>query len=88
MNALRTGVVGVGLVYAWRCTVGLLTPPNTCKYHPTCSRYAIEAFREVGLLRGVALTVWRLARCNPWSHGGIDRVADRRLVRTPRGGAA
>ena len=33
--------VGIGLVYAWRYTFGLLTPPNTCKYHPSCSQYAL-----------------------------------------------
>jgi hypothetical protein len=63
---------GVALVYAWRWTFGLLTPPGTCKYHPSCSQYAIDAFREFGLLRGAVLAVWRIFRCNPWSHGGVD----------------
>ena len=74
---------GIGLVYAWRYTFGLFTRPNTCKYHPSCSQYAIDAFREVGLVRGGILAGWRLLRCNPWSHGGVDRVCDRSLFRGP-----
>lgn len=44
----------------------------TCKYHPSCSQYAIDAVRQKGLIRGSLLAGWRLLRCNPWSHGGID----------------
>ena len=73
--------VGIGLVYVWRWTFGLLTPAGTCKYHPSCSQYAIDAFRELGLVRGGIVAVWRLLRCNPWSHGGVDHVADRSLFR-------
>ena len=71
--------VGLGLVHAWRWTFGLLTPPNTCKYHPSCSQYALAAYREFGLVRGTLLTGWRLLRCNPWSHGGVDHAHDQRL---------
>jgi uncharacterized protein len=63
---------GIGLVYAWRYTFGLLTPPNTCKFHPSCSQYALDALRRYGLLKGSAKAGWRLLRCNPWSHGGVD----------------
>ena len=44
--------LGLGLVYAWRWTFGLFTRPGTCKYHPTCSQYALDALREYGLIRG------------------------------------
>src|SRR5215210_7571144 len=44
--------VGIGLVYAWRYSLGLLTPSNTCKYHPTCSQYALDALHRYGLVRG------------------------------------
>ena len=64
--------VGIGLVYAWRYTFGLLTPEGTCKYHPSCSQYALDALRKHGLLKGSAKAAWRLLRCNPWSHGGVD----------------
>ncbi|TMJ96780.1 MAG: membrane protein insertion efficiency factor YidD [Actinobacteria bacterium] len=52
-----------------------------CKYHPTCSRYALDALGEYGLLRGLLLAGWRLARCNPWSHGGVDYARDQTLFR-------
>lgn len=61
----------------------LISPalPPRCKYYPTCSAYAEQAVRELGIVRGVILAAWRLARCNPWSHGGVDELADRRLFR-------
>ena len=71
--------LGIGLVYAWRYTFGLLTPSGTCKYHPTCSRYAIDAFRTYGFYKGSVLMIWRLLRCNPWSHGGVDYVEQQTL---------
>ena len=78
--------LGIGLVYAWRFTFGLLTPPGTCKYHPSCSQYAIDALREHGLVRGSVLAGWRLLRCNPWSHGGVDYAHDQTVfpLRLPR----
>lgn len=80
---------GVALVAAYRYTVGPLLATlggglagaPRCKYHPSCSRYASDAFRSHGLLRGGVLAAWRLARCNPWSHGGVDRVEDQQLFR-------
>lgn len=61
-----------GLVHVWRWSGGLLTPPGTCKYHPTCSQYALDALRAHGAAKGSLLACWRLLRCNPWSHGGVD----------------
>ena len=58
--------------------------PQRCKYHPSCSQYAVTAIRRFGILRGLVLTAWRLLRCNPWSHGGVDFVEDQRLF-APRG---
>jgi uncharacterized protein len=53
--------------------------PRRCKYEPTCSRYAVEAIRQYGILRGVVLAGWRLLRCNPLSHGGYDPVEAQRV---------
>ncbi len=53
--------------------------PARCKYYPSCSEYAIQAVRSYGILRGVVLAAWRLLRCNPWSHGGVDFVEDQAL---------
>jgi putative membrane protein insertion efficiency factor len=55
--------------------------PRRCKYEPTCSRYAVGAIREYGILRGLVLAGWRLLRCNPWSHGGYDPVEAQRVFR-------
>jgi hypothetical protein len=52
-----------------------------CRYYPTCSAYAEQAVRELGVVRGGILALWRLARCNPLSNGGVDTLEDRRLFR-------
>jgi putative membrane protein insertion efficiency factor len=44
-----------------------------CKYYPSCSNYAATAINRYGL-KGLAMASWRLLRCNPWSHGGVDYV--------------
>jgi putative membrane protein insertion efficiency factor len=56
--------------------------PARCKYYPSCSEYAVQAVRRYGILRGVVLAAWRLLRCNPWSHGGVDFVEDQKLFRS------
>ncbi len=61
-------------VYAYRWTLGAFVPAGTCKYYPSCSQYAIDALRKHGLLKGSLMAVWRLLRCNPWSHGGVDHA--------------
>jgi hypothetical protein len=43
-----------------------------CKFHPPCSEYASDALRKYGPIRGSLKAAWRIARCNPWSHGGVD----------------
>jgi putative membrane protein insertion efficiency factor len=62
--------------------------PRRCKYEPTCSRYAVEAIRSYGILRGVVLAAWRVLRCNPWSDGGYDPVEAQRVfkIRAHTGG--
>jgi uncharacterized protein len=50
-----------------------------CKYHPSCSAYALEAYREFGFVRGTVLATWRLLRCNPWSHGGVDYARNQKI---------
>lgn len=55
--------------------------PRRCKYHPTCSAYAVDAVREFGVMRGIVLAGWRLLRCNPWSRGGVDYAHDQKVFR-------
>lgn len=51
--------------------------PARCKYYPTCSNYAVQAYKKHGFFKGTILAVWRLLRCNPWSLGGVDYVPDK-----------
>ena len=73
----------VGLVRVYQLVLSPLLG-NRCKYHPTCSQYAIDALREHGFVRGTVLAGWRLLRCNPWSHGGVDHARDQTLFRARR----
>ena len=50
--------------------------PRRCRYEPTCSAYAVESVSRFGVLRGSLLAVWRLLRCNPFSHGGFDPLPE------------
>jgi putative membrane protein insertion efficiency factor len=70
------------LVRGYRLLISPLVPRTLggrCKYHPSCSQYALDALREYGFVRGAVLAGWRLLRCNPWSHGGVDYARDQRL---------
>ena len=55
-----------------------LSPMKTtrCPYVPTCSQYGLEAIQKHGAIKGSILAAWRILRCNPFSHGGIDPVPD------------
>lgn len=74
----RLGRAAAMPIEAYRRVVSPLLPAR-CKYEPTCSAYAAQSIREFGILRGLVLAAWRLLRCNPWSHGGFDPVADQRV---------
>jgi uncharacterized protein len=68
---LRWALVGAILLY--RGTIGRLLA-GRCRFHPTCSAYALESVRTHGALKGVGLAIWRVARCSPLTSGGIDPV--------------
>ena len=63
----------IGIVKAYRL---LLSPwlGSSCRFEPTCSRYAIEALQQHGAAAGSYLTLRRLVRCQPWCEGGCDPV--------------
>ncbi len=63
----------LGLVKLYRATVsGWLG--GQCRFYPSCSHYAEEAIRTHGAARGMALAAWRIARCGPFTDGGVDHV--------------
>jgi uncharacterized protein len=66
----------VGLLRAYRFAISPLYG-QVCRYHPSCSAYALEAVTVHGSLRGVGLGLRRLSRCHPWSAGGYDPVPAR-----------
>jgi hypothetical protein len=63
----------LGPILLYRATLGRLMV-GRCRFHPTCSAYAIDAIRAHGALKGLALAVWRVARCSPLTAGGLDPV--------------
>jgi uncharacterized protein len=60
----------------YRLMLGPLVGPS-CRYLPSCSHYAEDAIKTWGPLRGAALAAWRIARCHPFSAGGLDPVPER-----------
>lgn len=66
----------IWLITLYRKYISPLKRP-CCRFTPTCSQYAIEAIEEWGAIRGLALAVWRILRCNPFGRGGIDPVPRR-----------
>ena len=67
----------ISLINFYRKNISPLKKP-CCKYIPTCSLYAIQAIERFGAFKGSALALWRILRCNPFSHGGYDPVPDKK----------
>ena len=68
--------LGVVLLVAYRKVVSPLYG-DVCRYYPSCSAYGLGVVQQFGLIRGSAMALWRMLRCNPWARGGIDDVPDR-----------
>ena len=62
-----------GLVRVYQLTFSSLVG-NCCRFQPTCSEYARQAYQKYGFFKGTWLTVKRLLRCHPWAKGGYDPV--------------
>lgn len=71
MSLARGAVLGTLRLY--RRAVSPLLPP-ACRFHPSCSCYAIESVEKYGVLRGLGLALRRLAKCHPFHPGGYDPV--------------
>jgi len=65
----------IGLIRAYQLTLSPLLMPS-CRFHPSCSAYALGSIRTHGAIKGALLGGWRLLRCNPWNAGGLDPVPD------------
>ena len=63
----------IGALGVYRKWISPLLPP-ACRFHPSCSEYAMGAIEQHGVWRGAGLTLCRLARCQPFSRGGFDPV--------------
>ena len=74
--------VMIWLVGLYRKYISPMKPP-CCRFTPTCSAYAVEAFEKRGFFIGTILTVWRILRCNPFSKGGFDPVPEKGLRNRP-----
>ena len=82
MNKLNQALHFIGRVLAWVLIQPIefyqrfITPytPASCRFTPTCSEYARQALLKHGPIKGLALTIWRILRCNPWGGSGYDPV--------------
>jgi hypothetical protein len=68
----------VGAIHFYQKWISSSFAPR-CKYYPSCSSYAATAIENYGL-KGLLMSAWRLVRCNPWSHGGVDYVVIKEKV--------
>ncbi|MDH3252177.1 MAG: membrane protein insertion efficiency factor YidD [Ignavibacteria bacterium] len=64
--------VVVFILRAYQAAISPFLPPNTCRFYPTCSQYAIDAVRKYGALKGTYRAVKRVGRCHPFHPGGYD----------------
>jgi len=62
-----------GVIRFYQLFISPLKPP-TCRFHPSCSQYALESIKIHGIFKGAVLSLWRILRCNPFSSGGYDPV--------------
>ena len=74
----------IALVRFYQRAISHYKGGSCCKYIPTCSNYAIEAFERFGAVKGFFLAAYRLLRCNPFSRGGYDPVPEKKEKRSPR----
>ncbi len=67
--------MAIGLIKLYQWGISPLLGQH-CRFYPSCSNYAIEAFTRHGFLKGIMLTFWRIVRCQPLCKGGYDPVPE------------
>lgn len=65
--------VALWMIRGYQRAISPLLPPS-CRFVPSCSDYGYQAIEKYGIIRGGAMTVWRILRCNPFNKGGFDPV--------------
>lgn len=72
ISRILVWLLSLPIVFYQRC-ISPFTPPS-CRFTPTCSEYALQALKKHGPIKGLALAIWRILRCNPWGGSGYDPV--------------
>jgi uncharacterized protein len=72
MRIAPVRAVAIAPIRLYQLVVSPWLPASTCKFHPSCSEYAVLAIRKHGVVRGLPRAGWRLLRCHPWAAGGVD----------------
>ena len=76
--------VCIWLIRLYQKFISPLKRSPCCRFTPTCSAYALEAFQKRGFFVGFGLSVWRILRCNPFGAGGYDPVPERKHKKIPK----
>jgi putative membrane protein insertion efficiency factor len=79
------GLALIGLIRLYQLSIARMLPQR-CRFHPSCSEYAVQAIQANGLIKGGAAAGWRVLRCGPWSPGGVDHVKLRGVTQEVAGG--
>jgi len=64
----------LGLIRLYQATFSRTLPPDSCRFYPSCSHYGYQAIFKYGVIKGGAMAIWRVLRCNPFNKGGFDPV--------------
>ncbi len=64
----------LGLIRLYQASFAKVLSPDTCRFYPSCSHYGYQAVYKYGVLKGGAMAIWRVLRCNPFNPGGYDPV--------------
>lgn len=64
----------LALIRLYQAVVSPALPANTCRFYPSCSHYGYQAVYKYGAVKGTAMAIWRVLRCNPFNPGGFDPV--------------
>ncbi|HEX7620765.1 MAG TPA: membrane protein insertion efficiency factor YidD [Anaerolineales bacterium] len=64
----------LGLIRLYQVSFARTLPPDTCRFYPSCSHYGYQAVYKYGVIKGSAMAIWRVLRCNPFNPGGYDPV--------------